>query len=149
MRAAAVPCAFLSVLLVCPAIMGAQSTPETTPVMAFFVGQVWSYHTRPGEEGSTVQVVRIDRDGAAGTIIHISVDGLKIRNPRVSGGIQTTIPHAPIAEEALRKSVVSLLRVETKLRPFEEGFKLWAAAKGGVFTIPVSQLPAFAENALR
>jgi hypothetical protein len=42
-----------------------------------------------------------------------------------------------------------LLRVDSKLRAYEDGYKAWANAKGGVFTVPVSEIAAFAEKALK
>lgn len=121
----------------------AAEIPESTP---FVVGQVWSYHTRTGEEASTLQIVRIDKNVGAANTIHISIDGLKIPSVRNKGSYVGTMSHVPITEAALRESVISVIRVDSKLRDYQEGYKAWVSAKGGVFSIPVSEIVSFVEE---
>lgn len=42
-------------------------------------GQVWSYHTRPGEEASRLTVLRVEPYGKPGDLaVHVRVDGVSV-----------------------------------------------------------------------
>lgn len=45
------------------------------------VGQVWIYRVRPGEEGSTLQINKIEEDPKLGQIFHIRIFGVHLSNP--------------------------------------------------------------------
>ena len=83
--------------------------PMPTTAAEYKSGQVWKYKTRPGEENSLVYIVKVDRENGYGNIYHIYVDGLKIRNAKIKGGIQSQLPHAPVDEKTLNYSVTALL----------------------------------------
>ena len=83
-------------------VMGASSARD------YAAGQVWTYHVKPGDEGSTLQINKVEQDPKLGPIFHMSVFGLRISNPRVAGGILTELPHLPVSKETLDKSVESL-----------------------------------------
>src|SRR3546814_3123222 len=70
-------------------------------------GQIWRYQTRPGEEASRLFIARIDHGLSSQPIYHIYLDGLKLRNPLMAGGVQETLPFAPVSREALEASVRS------------------------------------------
>jgi hypothetical protein len=114
-------------------------------------GQVWSYGTRAGEEGSRLYIVRIDRELSIRPIFHIYVDGLKLKNPLMEGGLQEHLPHAPVDQETLDASVVELLQADASMPHIGEGYSLWREAFGqgraGVFTQPVSEIVQHIENA--
>lgn len=117
----------------------------------YAVGQVWSYKTRPGEEGSKLYIVRIDRELASEPIFHIYVDGLQLKNPLMEGGIQKNLPHAPVTQKALDGSVVELLESDALLPNIAEGYSMWRLAFGrgqaGVFNVPVDQIIGIIEEA--
>src|SRR5712664_3426093 len=69
------------------------------------VGQVWRYRTRPGEEASTLTIVKVESEPKLGIIVHVSVSGLKIRSSKSKTGFAENISHLPFAEEAIRSSV--------------------------------------------
>jgi hypothetical protein len=108
------------------------------------VGQVWSYKTRPEEDGSLVYILKIDVDQNAEKIFHIRVEGVRLRNPYVKGGIQSNLPHVVISETALKESLKRLVRVVSVLPDYSEGYGLWRKARDegeeGVFSIPVSEV---------
>jgi hypothetical protein len=122
-------------------------------MLEFEPGQVWTYHTRAGEEASRLTVVKIEPHEKLGTIVHIRVDGVAQKNPHAPGGVSQVIHHMPFAAEAVRKSVIAL---EASAVPvptsFEEGYGLWKEAfdqgKAGVFSISVAESIAFCEQAL-
>src|SRR6266513_4745920 len=74
---------------------------KDTDKSEFKVGQVWNYRTRPGEENSTLVVLKVETAPGWKTIVHVGVTGLKIKTSR---GIQYTIPHMPFDEAAEKNS---------------------------------------------
>ena len=142
----------LSSLLLMVAMSGC-SKSETksmftdTDKSAFKVGQVWNYKTRPGEENSTLVVLKVETAPGWKTIVHIGVTGVKLKTAK---GIQDTVPHLPIDEAALKNSVTTKVRDDGKLTNFQEGYGLWREAassgKGGVFTLSVADVVATVEE---
>ena len=111
------------------------------------VGEVWTYKTRPGEESSTVTILK--REELAGKpVIHIRVDGLKVKNSHAPKGLSDSIPHMPFDEAALTRSLVKKLKSVEKLPDFSEGYAEWKNAKGGVFTIPLKDAVSFIEQTI-
>lgn len=109
----------------------------------FHVGERWSYKTRPGEEGSQITVVKIDSNPSLGVILHVSIDGLRIRNPTAPGGYADKIGHMPMAEAAVDKSVTTMVSESATLPNFQDGYDQWRAAfdqgKAGVFTVTIAE----------
>lgn len=119
----------------------------TLPETPFAPGQRWAYRTRPGEEGSTVLILRGGED-----TWHITVDGLHLKNPYTAGGVQTDLPHSPISAGALRTSVTELLEAGATLPGDQSGYGQWRAARergeAGIFTLEVAQIVAALEEAV-
>jgi hypothetical protein len=111
-------------------------------------GECWSYSTRPGEEDSFLVIRKIETLPKIGEVIHISVFGLKIRNPSAQGGYSDRIGHLPIAGANLRMSVKQKLQPKIPEEDWMEGYHMWREANGGVFTKPVSECVGFVEEAL-
>jgi hypothetical protein len=130
--------------------LGDSATTFTdTDRSAFQVGQVWQYRTRPQEAASTLVVVKVETDPDGETIVHIGVTGVQFQTPT---GIQTTIPHMPFDEAALRGSVTTKVRDDGALTDFQEGYRIWRDAvngqRGGVFAISVADAIATTEEGL-
>ena len=115
----------------------------------FRPGQVWRYHTRPGEDSSTLTVLRVETHPTAGVVVHIAVDGVRVRTP--AGGTATELGHLPLAEEALRRSVTEKVRDGAPTDRGMEGYREWRrafdAGRGGVFTTTVAECVDFVERA--
>ncbi len=113
-------------------------------------GQVWKYKTRPGEEISLVYIVKVDSEKGYGNIYHIYVDGLRIRNSKIKGGVQSQLPHAPVDEKTLNDSVTTLLRESGPMPDISEGYRAWRepfeAGTAGVFNIPVARIVDLIED---
>ena len=118
----------------------------------FHVGEKWSYHARPGEERSSLTIVKVESSPKLGVIVHVSLDGLRIKSAHGSSGFSETISHMPFAEAAMENSVTTLAVAKAPLPPFEEGYREWRrafdAGKGGIFTITVAEGVDFIETAL-
>jgi hypothetical protein len=117
----------------------------------FEPGQVWKYKTRPQERRSTLTVVRVDKIGDT-RVIHVSLVGLKMKNPRKEEGVSETVSDLPISREALQQSVTDLVGVSDTLPDYEEGYRIWRKAftegRAGYFTEPVSNCLDYMEQAL-
>ncbi|GAA0517438.1 hypothetical protein [Deinococcus depolymerans] len=117
----------------------------TTPDVQidFQAGQRWTYRTRPGEDTSTVLILRRD-DEPTGTVLHVALDGLRLGNPHLRGGVQPELGHAPVTAEALRASVLELIQVNAPLPADGGGYRQWreAADRGeaGVFTLTLAEI---------
>ncbi len=107
----------------------------------FHIGDSWQYQTRPGEEQSKLTVVKLESNSRLGIVVHISLAGLRIKNPHVDGGVSETIAHMPFALSAVETSVTTLLTRNARLPSFESGHQQWREAftqgKAGVFTASV------------
>jgi hypothetical protein len=78
-----------------------------------------------------------------GIIVHVRVDGLKVRNPRDE--IVPSVEHMPFTRDALLMSVIRLLR-STDTLPTMEGYDRWRADCGGVYTISVADAVSVMEK---
>lgn len=116
----------------------------------FQVGQEWYYQTRPNEENSTVKIVKTETYKEIGNLIHISISGVKIKNPKYPNGVLEEVLHLPIAEEALQKSTTQLKNNRTDLPNYEFGYVRWKTAfdeeKAGYFAIPLREVIQYLED---
>ena len=115
-------------------------------------GQVWEYHNRPGEDGSTVTVLKIETYEKSDRIIHVRVDGLSMQNPNAPNGSSNFIGHLPFSEAAIVQSVNKLVGEQDSLPDFSEGYQQWRAAwnsgKGGYWTIELKEAIAGIESVM-
>lgn len=118
------------------------------------VGQQWNYKTRPTEKSSILTILKIEEYPETGKVIHISVSGLKMKNPASSTGYAEILSHIPISEQALDKSVTSL-KNETGKKPDSlelDGYSYWKKEFGkgdaGIFTIPISEIVGAMEKSI-
>jgi hypothetical protein len=137
------------ILFALPALLGAQQ-PQINS--RYRVGQVWSYKTRANEKESAITVVKVESDAKLGNIIHISVNGLKLKNPDTNIPFTDIIAFMPFAEKAIDKSVIMLLRENAELPDFLEGYQEWRIAfedrRATIYKIPVAEALKKAEENL-
>lgn len=140
---------YLGLLVLGPVACMRDASKEETE---FAPGQVWRYETRPGEEASRIVVCRVEPGTRLGTIVHVRVEGVAIRNPAAAAGVARFIGHMPFAARSLRDSVVALETVRTSLPAYEEGYETWKAAfdedGAGIFTVSVAEGIDFVEQTL-
>ncbi len=107
-------------------------------------GQVWSYKTRAGEESSTLLINKIESHPKFGNIFHISVFGIKIKNPRGLGRVPLDLPHTPVSSTTMDKSVLKLVGQSKPNPDFLGGYKEWKGVfdqgKAGIYTISVAEI---------
>ena len=101
----------------------------------FLPGQVWHYDTRPGDEHSTITILKID-ELDENAIIHIRVDHIDF----VTGGC---IQHLPFSADSIMGSVTDFIKHLDPVPDFEAGYEQWKEAydakKAGYWTIPVKE----------
>ena len=116
----------------------------------FAPGQRWAYRTRPGEEDSTLVILRRELLGERAAL-HVQLQGLRLQNPLLEGGVQTFLGHLPVSEEAVRASVTQLLEIGVQADD-EGGYALWRGAyereEAGIFTLPVAEIVQALEEAV-
>lgn len=115
-------------------------------------GQVWQYQTRPGEEQSRLYIVKIDDEPFFGPIYHLYLDGLRIRSPLRSDGIQDHLPHLPVDRKTLDGSVTELVISLPNPPNVADGYAIWResfdSGEGGVFNIPVRDIVQIVEESI-
>ena len=111
---------------------------------AFAEGQIWSYHARPGEEGSTILINKIEADPALDAIYHIGVLGVRVKNPRSPSGVTTNLPHLPVSAQTLEKSCIELIGYAKPDPQYLDGYAIWKEefdqGRAGIFTITVAEI---------
>ncbi len=148
-------CTFLTALSIGAApAANAKELPPPEPMRSkqFASGQVWLYKTRPTEEASRVIIGKIEKTPKVGTIVHVKLTGLRLKNSSALGGFSTVLTHAPVSEAALSASVTELTDEVSDLDGFSEGYNTWLssfrAGDAGVFTITLSEIAEAMEQAL-
>jgi hypothetical protein len=100
-------------------------------------GQVWSFRSPSDQASAVLTVLRVETNPKLGTIVHIAFSGVSFPN----GG--TNVQHMPFSEQAIDKSVLTLVRENEPLPDFRDGYDQWRQAfdtgRGGVFTVTVSE----------
>jgi hypothetical protein len=115
-----------------------------TDPLPFEPGQIWSYHTRAQDEGSTLTILKLETlDRIAGRVVHIRVEGVRLGGDALEPAAPTAIAHLPFEEAALRASVIDLVSFVEVLPDFSEGYAQWQQDEGGVFTVAVREAVGF------
>lgn len=129
-------------------LMGACLSAATVPPHPTYAeGQVWEYHTLPGDEGSLLRIQKIEilpEVTNDGPVYHISIIGLHIAGFPDSKQLQ----HAPVSRQSLDVSVTRLSSSQAAFPDPTPGIAEWKAAHGGIFTVPVAEIVKFVGQAL-
>lgn len=116
----------------------------------FSEGEVWSYKSRPGEAGSTLLINRVETDSKLGSIYHISLSGVRVKNLRAPSGISTELAHFPVSQQTLEQSCIKLLGTSKPNPKYLEGYAEWKRAfdqgNAGVFTTSVAEIVDVVES---
>ena len=116
------------------------------------VGQVWKYQNRPGEDSSTITILKVDRF-PSDTIVHVRVNGVNIFSPRAEGGYTHSIQHVPFSYVSLLNSVTEMTGTTDNLPDFADGYREWRVAfdngRAGYFRISVKEAVQRADDTQR
>lgn len=129
----------MKALLLCGALW---TVSAFSAAKEFRVGDIWAYNNRPGEDGSTLTILKVENYPKLGEVVHIRVDGFRMANP-VTGGEFNEMPHLPFQAKALARSITHRIGQSPEVPDFSQGYAAWRAAfdegKAGVFKISVWQ----------
>jgi hypothetical protein len=102
-----------------------QQTAPSTTVPEYKPGQVWTYKTASGAEGSRVVILKIEPSGKKDRLVHVRIDNMPL--PSCGGfHLTTAIEHLAVSEKALRKSTVELVKDQIELPDsFFVAYKQW------------------------
>ena len=118
--------------------------PEPVQDAKFRPGQVWLYKNRVGEEKSFITVLKVESLPKIGTIIHVRVDKVRLRN--CTGGPEPdNFQHMPFTRDAIERSVTKLQKESADIPDYQDGYDEWRHACGGVYTITVAEAVAAGE----
>ncbi len=133
------------------------SSLKNTDESVYQPKQEWSYKARSGEEGSSLVICKVETHSEMGTIVHVTVRGLNIKNPLQKTGFSDVITHLPFTEAAIDNSVVKVLSKNHKLpEDLQEDFQLayadWAAAfeqgKANILNSTVAETIDYIESSI-
>ena len=123
--------------------VGCGSSPEPQPYEPVQIpikpGQVWTYRTRPGEESSRITVCLVEANEEGRNIVHVAVDGLKLKNPSAPSGLSDRIGHMAFNESAFRASVRTLESTSQSVPAFNAGYEEWQKANGGGWDVSAAE----------
>lgn len=131
---------------------GSDERERAAKMSRFQPGQVWQYKTRPGEESSRLTIAKVESHPKLGTIVHIQINDVAIRNPTAPGGVSKVISHLPYAGQSVADSVTTLEKETVTPTGWEEGYQLWKtefdAGKAGIWSITVLEAVSAMEQVL-
>jgi hypothetical protein len=106
-------------------------------------GQVWEYKTRPQDAGSLLKIQRVTELNNQ-QVYHLSLIGVNFRTP----GILGVLPHMPVSTATLDASVTkrSSSTAAFPTTAVDDDIEEWQRARGGVFTIPLSEIVDIADD---
>jgi hypothetical protein len=104
--------------------------------MSIKKNQVWEVITNTNQLPiPLITIRRIEKNEHGIIVYHAS-----LHNVNIGQGLNE-ISHLPISESALKKSIRNLVDMKvSKNEEFDEGFKQWRNAKGGVWDIPIVEI---------
>ena len=117
----------------------------------FDEGQVWAYNTRPGEEGSTLLIDKVEDDPKLGRIYHISISKIQIKSG--PGVFTDQMPHLPVSRQTLELSCIKLVGRSEPNPMYLPGYRRWRqafdAGHAGIYTISIAEILNLAEQMLQ
>lgn len=116
-------------------------------------GQKWCYKTREGETASRVFIAKVDEHDKLGNIYHLYIDDIRLKNPYLESGVQDFLPHTPVSEKTLEKSLTTLENeAYTEEIDISEGYQEWREAfdngKAGIYTISIAEIITIVEDTI-
>jgi hypothetical protein len=106
------------------------------PVLA--PGDCWSYAVRPGEEQSYVVIRKVETYPSQGTVVHISVFGLKLK---IGDVVIDQIPHLTLGAESMWASLREKVTRSPPETDWLKHYQIWHQRFGSKGRPPVSHAP--------
>ncbi|RDY69677.1 hypothetical protein [Lysobacter soli] len=126
------------------------NTPASNP--DFAVGQLWRCTGRSLIETPTLLINRIDEHPLGGQIFHATVYGVRVRNPRLPGGIMDKLMHVPVTRTVLEQSATTLEGTRPIDPIYQQGYREWKqafdAGRAGSFGVPLATILEIIERGM-
>jgi hypothetical protein len=106
------------------------------PAQNYTEGQIWTYKTRPQDEGSLIKINAVETDPRGQPIYHIAAINIKIS----SNAERQPLGHLPVSAQTLDASVTKLVKSDVDFPDGKDGIAEWRSANGGVFTITLAEI---------
>jgi len=103
-------------------------------------GQVWKYKARDNEKNSTITILKVEDN-----VIRIRINGINVVSK--ANLAMNELRHAPIDIKSLDASVMEYAGLSKQALDLS-GYEAWKKAKGGVFTITVSEIVDLIQKAV-
>ena len=126
--------------------------------MTFEEGQTWKYNTRPGEENSTLIILKAENRDSIGKVIIVCIKGIRLKNPIRQYGkiIQMTymeeIPYLALTEEAFLNSITSQLSNSNQIAREKieilKKYKINIDSVSGLVSLPIKDFLNNAEEGI-
>ena len=122
---------------------------KDTTSSKYQVGQVWSYHTRPGEEKSRLLILKVEEieNKEARVLVHVYVGNVSVRS------MVPAVPHMVFSEDAIDNSVIELLGHTSSLPDFRLLYDTWRKnfdkSHIGVLDLTVAEAIDVIENIIK
>lgn len=121
----------------------------------FKAGQIWTFKARPKEPDAFLCVLAVDLSDKLGEVVSIAIARVAIPNPHVEGGVQQSLPHAPITAAVLSQSVLACVANDGPLADdpsVADAYQQWREpylkGEAGVFTISPAEILDIIEGTL-
>ena len=106
--------------------------------MHFLPGQVYQL---PGLDSEAYATVCHVDDDPFGAVVHVRIDGVRVPDPEVPGGVSQGIQLMPFTEEALAVSVGPMVAENVEVTNWEAAYDAWRDAyeegEATVWSLPV------------
>jgi hypothetical protein len=118
----------------------------------YAVGQRWHCTGRDTGETPSLLINQIDSHPLGGEIFHITLYGVRIRNPALAGGLMTHFAHLPVTRHTLDVSVTGFEGAQAPDPAYREGYAQWKQAfdahQAGAFGVSVAEILEIVERGI-
>lgn len=103
-------------------------TTPSSPDDRYHVGQRWQCQGRTADNPPLLLINEISTHPRGGLIYHISLQDIRVRNPRTPGKLLTEMAYLPVAVQTLEHSGLQLRDIQPINPAYQEGRQQWQAA---------------------
>lgn len=119
----------------------------------FAAGQLWRCNGRSADETPLVLINRVDQHPlGTGAIYHVSLSGVRLKNPRSPDGFSTMLPHVPMIRQTFERSQMQFVGLQAPDPAYLAGYAQWKrefdAGNAGSFGVSIAQVLDFIERTL-
>jgi hypothetical protein len=95
---------------------------------------------------------RVDQHPQGGEIFHVSITGVRLKNPAAASGETTALPHVPVIRQTFERSRAEFVKLQAPDPAYLAGHAQWKrdceAGNAGSFAVSVAEVLTFVERGL-